>query len=46
VTVNTVREIERIAKALSEPIPPPEILQQSLLPIPELKEKDEIDNFV
>ncbi|XP_071639561.1 uncharacterized protein [Temnothorax longispinosus] len=37
--------IERIAKALNEPIPPPQILQQPLLPMPEIKEKDEICSF-
>lgn len=30
---------------MSEPIPPSEILQQPLLPMPALKEKDKIDNF-
>jgi len=39
--------IEVIAKALSQPIPSPIMppLQPPLLPMPELKEKDEISNF-
>lgn len=35
--------MERITNALNELIPP--IIQQPLLPMSQLKEKDEIDNF-
>jgi len=34
-----------IAKALNQPIAPPQIVQSPLLPMPELKEKDEIFSF-
>jgi len=37
--------IELFAKALNQPIPPPQIVQPPLLPMPELKEKDEISSF-
>lgn len=37
--------IEIIAKAINQPIPPPQIVQPPLLPMPELKEKDEISSF-
>ncbi|XP_071577249.1 uncharacterized protein [Temnothorax nylanderi] len=37
--------IEMLAEALHKPIPSPQIVQPPLLPMPELKEKDEISNF-